>query len=83
MITAMNKGMLKRSHFFPTFNKLIDDHYTITKSIMKKKGFNHHSNTRLRDYINFAFTLDSTEKGEMVVKSLLKKPAVIDGRILF
>lgn len=83
MITAMNKGALKRSLFTPAFNNLVDEHYSVTKNIMRKKGIDHHSNTRLRDYINYVFSLDGTEEGEAVLKSLSKKPLIIDGKISF
>jgi hypothetical protein len=79
----MNKGALKRSQFTPALNDHVDEHYNITKNIMRKKGIDHHSNTRLRDYINYIFTLDSSEEGEVVVKSLLRKPTVVSGKISF
>ena len=79
----MNKGALKRSQFTPALNDLVNEHYNITKQIIRKKGIDHYSNTRLRDYINYIFTLDGSEEGEVVVKSLSRKPTVVDGKISF
>lgn len=83
VVTAMNKGALKRSSFTPAFHKHVDEHYNITKNIMKKKGLDYHSNTRLRDYINYAFTLDAIDEREVVFNNLLNRPTAINGKILF
>lgn len=82
MITAANSGQLRRVLFLPTFNKLIDEHYAITKSIMKKKGIDYYSNTRLRDYINYAFTTGTVENKSEILTSLKQRPAILNGRII-
>lgn len=83
IITATNKGIVKRSHFIPTFNEVVDQHYDITKKVMQKKGIDYHSNTRLRDYINYVFSLEDTKEGEVTVRNLTEKPLVLNGRISF
>lgn len=83
VITAMNKGHLRRSSFLPTFGGLINEHYRVSKTIMAKRGEDYVSTTRLRDYINHIFTIGTQEQKEVVLKSLYKKPKVHDGRILF
>jgi len=82
-ITSANKGIIKRSLFISTFNLLIDEHYRVTVSIMKKRGIDHASNTRLRDYINYIFTIGSVEQQEEVFKSLLTSPYIKDGKVRF
>lgn len=41
------------------------------------------SNTRLRDYINYVFTICDVQTREMVLNSLLRKPVIIQGKVLF
>jgi hypothetical protein len=62
---------------------LIDEHYRVTVSIMEKKGIQHSSNTRLRDYINYVFTVGSIEQQEEVFRNLLVTPAITNKKIIF
>ncbi|MFZ2126430.1 MAG: recombinase family protein [Candidatus Microsaccharimonas sp.] len=82
-ITSANKGVIKRTSFIQTFNMLIDEHYRVTVSIMEKKGIQHSSNTRLRDYINYVFTVGSIEQQEEVFRNLLVTPAITNKKIIF
>lgn len=81
-VNASN-GVIKRTSFIQTFNMLIDEHYRVTVSIMEKKGIQHSSNTRLRDYINYVFTVGSIEQQEEVFRNLLVTPAITNKKIIF